>query len=886
MRQRLSLYIDGRKADLSDDSLILFTYAAEDSDNPSVVMNSYTRTVTLEGTPANDIIFDHIGRSTHAVRAGAFSPIVRTPFAIYGETEELIESGYLKLDRIITEGRARRYEVTLYGGLGGLLYAFMYDSSGRERTLADMDYYESVQVVDADFDFPITAKMVHDAWQWLCRNVTDPSDLGNNRWKVINFAPMYNGIPGDFDANKALVTYRQIDGLASGDAILTTFAEAVDEWQMKDLRSYLQRPVLNVQAVLDTIEEEALTLGYTLNISAPFRQLFANVWMTLPRLSTLIKNENTGGRIVIPAASVQMQVGISTATIQTYTPSLGSGTHREDVTVNVNTSFGGSFSSGATYYLETPSSVGQTTLLYQLVAYGAGNVPVAASEIVSVTRYQLNTSDIIAAAGGSLFASFVDPQANAGRNINVNIYASTNQTASLQSSVGLSVTAYDAVAFRVLVQRFDRAGGGTYNDRIYASNGTAVQVRAMFSSNGADNWQSSGLRTGAPVTKQVLLGSTMSPAAFLLGLVRMYGAKIHYDSVTRTMSVMSRDAYYSGITDLTGRVDRSQAVDAQPYVFTHRFYRWALDGIGKGAEEYEGKYGRPYGSMTVDTRFPFDNETENVLDGVPFRTAADALHRDVTFYLVAHGGNDIPSPFLLGGAKYRDGNTEADVPTVTADYQLTAVNTSWPGYDYYPKVELEDDGRKGVDAFVLIKFQGRATGTAYGVGARYIRLTDDTPAMLAANGGKPCWLYGISSGYVVTDASTYENGKAPLPLFGRMTGAWASGIWKADGTLDFAVPAELEIPEADVSALTGLYADVWRAFVADRYDVDSRVVTARVWWRGIRVDASALRRFYAFDGALWVCVKIADYSLTDERPTECTFVKVQDRAAYINGQTY
>lgn len=891
MRQKVHLYIDGKKADLSDDSLILFTYSAEDADNPSIVVNSYTKTLTLAGTKQNSAIFDHIELAHHRV-AGRFSPIVRTPFVIYAETGEVLETGYLKLDSITEQDKGHAYDVTLYGGLGGILYSLMYDASGRERTLADLDFYESASLSDADFTFPITAANVREAWRQLCRSV-----LGNARWDVVNFAPMYNGLPEGFDANKCMVTYRQIEELASGDSILATFSENVDEWQVRDLRSYLQRPVVNVQQVLDAIVEEVNATDYSLSLSA-LRSKMADVWMTLPRLSSSIKGDGTGGTAT-GSGSVSLQVGIRSSYVPAYTPSISAGSYAEEITCEVSLTLApssGTFNNGADYELANTGNSVENVYIVQLVARDAIGA-IACSKVVSLSRYARNTADVITAIGGNLSSEFVDAANNAGENITVNFHATSTSSATMYKSgsayvLPLTLTAFNASSFRVVVQRVDMQGSSNY-DLVYDSSNTAKQIVATATANVTDNWTTASVMSGSNVTKQTLLGDTMSPAAFLIGLCRIYGFKMHYDSVTRSLSIVSRNTYYNGGTEnIDGRIDHAQAQTTQPYYFTHRFYRWALDGLGKTAKGFEAEYGRPYGSMTADTGFPFNNDTEGMLSGMPFKTAADALHRDATFCIVTNGTKNIPSPFLYGGAKYRIGDTETDAPTVPSSATLMAINKPWYGYDHYPKVEMEDDSRKGVDGFVLVKFNGRGKDVAYGYGTQYMRLTDDTPEMLAANGGKPCWRYEIGAAlnraYVIEDVDdlmTIPNDSAPIPLFHRIVGAWASGTWTATDMLEIATPTEINIPDVDVSGVTDIYTRRWKKFTEDRYDVDTRVLTARVFWRGYRVTADLLRKLYTFGGAVWCLTAIKDYAMTSEQPTECTFVKIKDTANYINGQS-
>lgn len=897
MKQNVYLYIDGVQADVETDGLILFTYAAEDADNPSVVVNSFSKTVTLPHTPVNDRIFDHIGLHTHAVRTGAFSPLVRTPFSIHAETGERLETGYLKLDAVTADG----YNVTLYGGLGGLLYGLMYDAAGRVRTLADLDYYESIQVVDNDLTFPVNVDEVYNSWRYLCGLDSTPS---RHAWRMIAFAPMYNGIPKDgFDAAKCVVSPSQVVGATFTGSALATFSQAVDEWRVRDLRSWMQRPVVSVQAVLDTIRQEVNDGDdYRLEWDAAFRNLFADVWLTLPMLAATVKQGGGGGRVT-GGGNVTLGIGITTGRVDAYTPDADTLGHSYannltvSVSVSLTTNGSGTFAQDAYYHLATTDASVENVILLQLVAYDGTGV-IGASTIVSLSRYAHTTADIITAMGSNLSSDFYAPDTLAGENYAVQWRATTNLSAQMYTqdatpqtfSVPFTLTAYNATRYRVIVQRYTLTGAAAMAGYVWRySTDAQIRVSAIVRANVTDDWTEAAARTGMHVTKDVLLGQTMSPAAFLLSLVRTYGFRMHYDAAAKTMRILTRGNYYNGgVTDLTDRLDKGRGVQTVPYYFSHRFARWVLAGLGAFPEQYAADYGKPYAAMTVDTGFPFDNETENILDGVVLSTAADRLARDAAFFFVTQGAKTIPSPFLYGGSKilYPDG-TEGDAPTVTGEATLTPVNSDWPGYDAYPRVSMEAKDGGSVNGHVLVRFGGRAAYTRYGYGTDYIRLTDDTPQMLALNKGVPCWRYGDADGrmYIVSDYTTLPSGRCPLPLFNRLTGAWSGGRWTLTGCLDMAYNEVIDIPAVAVGTVKGLYERLWESFVADRYDVDTRVATVRVLWRGVRVDASLLRRFYAFDGAMWALVRIKDYSMTTEEPTECTFVKVKDMTAYTSGQS-
>ncbi len=129
MRNKVHLYIGGKRADLDDGSFILFTYTAEELTNPTIVRNSFSRQITLKGTPTNDEIFGHIYRNDRVTQYGGgtvgvdFDPTRKTPFTVYNEMGEILEDGYLKLNKVVRKGAGREYAVTLYGGLDTLLYS-------------------------------------------------------------------------------------------------------------------------------------------------------------------------------------------------------------------------------------------------------------------------------------------------------------------------------------------------------------------------------------------------------------------------------------------------------------------------------------------------------------------------------------------------------------------------------------------------------------------------------------------------------------------------------------------------------------------------------------------------------------------------------------------
>ena len=310
---RLTLYIDGKAADLSaggDDALVLWTYTRDDADAPAAVKNSYTKTVTLPATDANAAIFGHAGTLDRVTATGMFDALQRTPFIIYGDDGRILERGYLKLDRIARRGETvLSYDVTLYGGLGGFFYGLTYNADGTKKTLGDLYYLtddtdEQSSARASSIYIPQTAATVAAAWSALTNGTPTTSIYG-----LLNFAPCYNGVPSrGFDAKKAyykpgsnnagqiLGLYTSYTDEDSGNTytprsdadggILIDLGTGVTEWEIGDFRAWQQRPVLNLRRFLRALTLQDNSTGWTFVLDANFftatNAWYNRGWITLP----------------------------------------------------------------------------------------------------------------------------------------------------------------------------------------------------------------------------------------------------------------------------------------------------------------------------------------------------------------------------------------------------------------------------------------------------------------------------------------------------------------------------------------------------------------------------------------------------------------------------
>lgn len=915
MRRRITLYIADQQVDLDDQSLILFNYTQEDLSNPTIVKNSYSQQITLKGTPGNNRIFGGSYRTDRQIAdtggdAGVdYNASRRTPFLIQDEMGEILESGYAKLDSVSRQGEDIQYKVSLYGGLGSFLYALSYDDQGRKRTLADLDYLGSADPA-SELDFVITRESVQEAWNRLR---SDPSVV-SSQWDVINFAPAWNGIPeGNFAADKALAIPSEVGLLGSrtSDGVqydtragyaLVNMAEAQDEWSVKDLRSYLQRPVFSIKAFWEAVCDPGNNGGYDVDASA-IQDLYDSLWMTLPMITSLGSVQGTGSLTLDLQSSPSASNEVGRFVVQGSVPA---GTII-DSNLNCRIRFNVPGASQETLQDRASYTYGRNTagkfsaIFIQAVAFGSDNSVVGGSRIYAIGARGRGQEAAMASQCGYIplwSESYEGITLSAINRVSPGVYE-------IPRDFSFSIEAQDVSYYKILVsvypgtsQQVSGGGASSYTQSfsgdgsisipiLYADYNTGYTPSSSFivqgtASNTITYSSSESLRSGAAITKAMLLATSNTPADYLLSFCKVFGLYLVYENATRSISVLRRgDLYQDEVIDLSRRVDLSNGMTIRPYAFTSKWYEMLLPAVG-GAynDDYTQVEGLDYGIQRINTGYDFDSSSVNLMDSVVFRNACTILGRSRYLNIIHKiaGQNRIfqPSPYIDKGNTYTlwsaTGETlETDISCPPSNAQISYYNAdpNLKGYDIQgaAKMEFRSADNKPVEGSdVLVHLTGWKRYDLF-------NLTDDLPAMDTICDGQPCWI--LHPGQTGSDA-------LEIPIFGRYIIAQD----RIGQSLDFGVPRQIGIPGVTYDPDSTIYARGWRSYLGDRYDHNTKVMTCQVNWAGIQVNQALLRKFYWYGGSLWALNRITNYSLTTYDPVECEFVQVQDRANYLTGQNY
>lgn len=957
MRRKITLYIGGEKADLNDQGLILYNYTQEEAGNPTIVRNSYTQTVDLPGTPANNRIFGHMFVPDRVSGAGQYNPSRKLDFAIYNEMDEIVESGYVKLDSVSRKGGETTYSVTLYGGLGDFFYGLSYGKDGNKLTLADLAY-TAEGALESELDFTITKKAVLDAWKTLDGGITNlyPTQTYNRAsineqgeldggerglfvcsfnvsglttvwvtgespfsvvqigalasaldaegnvlqvyeydthntytdfeitlpdgavtlyvcgdefdypagvkasspvWNVLNFAPCYNGLPtGSFAPDKAMVVPGDVGltipaGYTAPDGVsMVTLSRQYTEWETHDLRSYLQRPVIRMQSIIEAICKPYNNGGWDVELDPDFfsasNPYWVGTWLTLPIIASVdVQSKGVEGAIrIYEGSAMAVPDGGSTGTEYTI---------EAVVTPRITPP-----SSAAAYYLHCYPYLGfwryLNVIQYTLKAYDEDdNLVAQVSKNLSSDNPDWASEDIDAVGHFGSDGSWVGDDLRI-RLTGYGISYITLEHTVVSDGTGSTPpqTPYDAYLWTIPTN---------FDSHVVASSGYITRdMGSTYSYKTADS-----ARSGSVITKRMLLSSEHTPADYLLAYAKTFGLLFLADKMQKKVKILMRKNYYTGnVVDLTSRVNLAEGWSVLPFNLESKWYDWQnRNDKGEFAKYYQGVYGKTYGRHRVDTGTDFDAEATDVMKDIAFEGCCEVLEKSTAYCTLDASGTTVPAVFLDGGTYALDKSGETEERNITLPAGTT--RTWWndiPGWDEHPRPQFHDEGKAVEGRDVLLFLDG--INTPEGI----FHVTDDTPLMLSKNGNVPCWLLEPDDADSIPDA---------MPNFSRYK-RYGGGIVRS---LDFGDPEEVQLPEGTVFAPdSNVFDRYWKAYITDRYDDDAKVLKCRADLSGLAQGQALLRDFYYYKGSVWALNKIENMSLTTWDTTEIELIRVMDPSNY------
>lgn len=939
----IRLYIDKEQVEFKNAPDILYNWTETDFTNPITTKNSYSKTITIDGTKQNNKIFGHFWNleryQLYGGNTGAdFNPSYKVPFTLY-VNGSLFEKGYVKLQKVNENKGNLTYEIGLFGGLGSFLYNLsVNEDDGSIKTFNSLNFYLNNSLVD--FGFHINKETVKNAWD----NINNSS----SKWSMLNFAPAYTGIPEKFDANKVLINFKDIsastltqkvfednvyyypqggtfdhtEGFAIGE-----LSDSLDSWQVKDLRSYMQVPVIRVKSIFDSLQRPENSKGkfddgYELILDQDFfnanNPYYEDAFITLPKITTLTFTEEEGEQTTITAftsttINVESTYGVTENTTITFDlpNTINTGGSKAVLTFhlyNTVTRPGTAHPTVQTLYLQ-PSFVGPELLWYsesrtglgaQLLAYAENNSLLTGSSINWYTSINLD-GKYFSCSDAINYGTYVPVYSTTQINKKTGsfTFVQTAQTGSLYSFTPIEIEMDIPAGTKKIslnVQRCPEKGEGEetmYGNKLFEfGNRDTTQLTYYGNFNSGSSLGETIISKGGSgennffsnryVKQSELFTTDYSIADWLISYCKMFGLYIHKDVAEDKIYIDTRNNYYQNnlVEDISGLIDYSKDFTINPIYVSNKFYTLTNPmEKNKYSETYLSNNGNDYGMKLINTGFEFDANRKELLNNFKIKTGIPVNKQNIyNFKPNTEGIN----PYVYNGFKYKlyaNGDIdyektheiEIDKKQIAKAYKNLFFNNDYPYYDSFYKMCFEDEGKEINSSSVFLFLNGFKDVTDFGY-----YLTDDLSVMSKLN-NNPCW--------VMTKSETSQDGASigislsQIPLF--------SSYYAPEGKImfssNFGSPRELFVRKDELvnNDSATLYSQFYSTYYEDLFDINTKVVDCYVMPQNI-LTGEYLRRFYWFNNGIWRLNKITDYSPVENRTVKCQFVKIQDMDAIGN----
>ena len=937
MNESIQMFIGNQEVEFSVPLDILYNYPITELENPTVVKNSFSKTITIEGTPTNNQIFGHywsVERLQVTSTEGNgiyFNASRKVPFVIYVDGV-IYEQGYVKLDNVVNNDGIIHYQITLYGGLGDFFYCLKSTDDGEQKKLSDLDF-------GVDLDFTINAKTVFEAWQ----NLNDfegwdewmewlyPEIERNEKWETINFMPAYNGMPDKLDSDKVILdttdttlsTYYTSGGTnyTSKDGyIMCNLPSEMTEWEIRDLRSYLQRPCIRMKKIIEACCKPENNGGYNVELDSDFfnenNSYWEKTWLTLPMIQSLeYKNETQildnskliSGNFTDDSSNESymyqdLYFDVGNFNDQT-TSSLNVRCNiRNNATPRPYTSFV-NFSNND-YTKAYKGRIAYGSLFVQLLAFN-GETVIGASQAYNLT------SPI--RVGGKLFyGANSDYEANHQFKpyMNQSIYTALGWFQGNRWCYENSTTPYE---FNFYINNINSPitglklcyfwGSSTDKKKLvgvnklfdkcyqvgknYSIQPTTVEMRNLefiyvSSSIKAILGESLG-STGTLVTKQLLLNTESSPCDYLLSYCKMFGLYFRKDVENNTIYIETRKTFFdrNNILDLSPYIDKNKELSIKPLSFDTKWYEFkqSMDKTDF-YEKYYTSRGVDYGCKILNTGYEFIADKKNLLESNVIKSGIEGLEKSKYFTTYGVLDDDI-RPWMNDGMTYELYSNNESIEVTGSTFikgTIFGINDGegMKYYDLFPKLQFHKGNGVTDGNNVLVFFSGFENVTNGRILPLHYNLSDDNKYQAIFNDGTPCWLFTKAE---IIDSVRIAYKLDYIPKFGRyLTENKSNKVFKS---LDFGTPQELYVPNYSLTDDVNIYSNFWKSYIEDLYDVNTRILTCYVKVQG-RPNPEWLRRFYWFDNAIWRLNNIIDWNISSYDTTKMEFVKVHNVDDYTS----
>ena len=862
------LFIENKEIELDESVQFAITKQFEDLSNPTNIINDWSKTVSIPFTANNNAIFGHIYNPDRLIVVGTsdtltgiyFDPLKKLNMRLqYGDN--VLMTGYAKMNEIKQSKGKGTYEITLFGQLGKVLQEMSkitFDTTTNDtKYLIDgskyLEEYINKELVYNSWNSTGQSQYdLQEKWHYVINvqtgEVVKKPNLAYKVTDIIGFAPN-NAFDNGFD-------YKTYQTLSSK---FETFTSALENTNFEEMTSVSPDSVIPNGLLPREIGEYRSYLQIPFIYWNKFFQMFNKKVTEITGYNiqlddTWFKSSNPYyGNLVMMAARPYDNQSDDVYTNGYYFRILGGTNLRWGSTWNVNQDG----------YLGISTNASDKNETYPLLNSSTFTVTTNEKVWLSPIKFVMQVPANIANSKRQSIKWKTDKTLQIKKDI---INADTNAIIdTTYAFYGPNVTP-GYRTFIVPAESYEVNGSfngwditlpaQTITKNIGSATHLKVKYTARFNAASGDSpWESNGgtyiprgnsylapnnypdmnavtvsfpVTTGTKITFNDLWNNEFSPFSEIIKYCKIFRIAISVDDVNKTIKYTRQNTYFNnyGILDWTDKIDFSKDYTIKPISFENKYVLFNYEKSDlKGQEDYLKRFGYNYGEKVLNTNYNFNSETKN-------------LFEKQKVYTSINNSDNVLSWDSLWKNK-----------------QIVYTNS---GELFVLCKDKDDKYKKQFGNYFF--FQGLASFSIQ-TPMRNVVITDDSDLQIDNN----IRCYGQTWNY--TDVSTYpkltticeDNGQKKLCIFNTPSTTYSSA--------------------QDFTDAKGIYDLFWKNYLDERYNIQNKIMTCYLRMSQTDFINFKFSNFVKIGNIIYFVNKIYDFNVESNGTTKVDLISVQN----ING---
>lgn len=862
------LFIENREIELDESVQFAITKQFEDLTNPTNIINDWSKTVSIPFTATNNEIFGHIYNPDRLIVVGTsdtltgiyFDPLKKLDMRLqYGDN--VLMTGYAKMNEIKQSNGKGTYEITLFGQLGKVLQEM-------SKITFDTATNDTKYLIDGSkyFEEYINKELVYNSWnstgqkqyslqeKWYyimnpqTGEVVKKPNLAYKVTDIIGFAPN-NAFDNGFDYKTYQTETSKFETFTSA-LENTNFEEMTSvspdsvipngllPREIGEYRSYLQLPFIYWNKLFQMFNKKVTEItGYNIklddtwfNSSNPY---YGNLVMMAARpYDNQSDDVYTNGYYFRILGGTNLRwgstwntnqdgyLGISTiASEKNETYPLLSG---DTFTVTTNEKV---WLSPIKFVMQIPASFANGKR--QPIKWKTGKTLQIKRDIINAdTNATIDSTYVFYGPSEKpTYRTFIVPEESYEVNGSFNGWDIPLPAQTITKNIGSATHLKVKYTARFNAAAGDtpwESNGGTYNPKgnSYLSPKFLPDMTAVTIS--------FPVTADTKITFNDLWNNEFSPFSEIIKYCKIFRIAISVDDVNKTIKYTRQNTYFNSykILDWTDKIDFSKDYTIKPISFENKYVLFNYEKSDlKGQEDYQKRFGYNYGEKILNTNYNFNNETKKLFE------------KEKVYTSINNSDNVLSWDSLWKNKQI--------VYTTTSELFVLCK-------------DKDDKYKKQFGNYFF--FQGLASFSTQPP-MRNVVITDDSDLQIDNN----IRCYGQTWNY--KDVSTYpklntiwtDNGQKKLCIFNK--------------------PGTTYSTAQDFTDAKGIYDLFWKNYLDERYNIQNKIMTCYLKLTQTDFVNFKFSNFVKIGNMIYFVNKIYDFNIESNGTTKVDLISVQD----ING---